>query len=116
MIENVPAESVAELISQECDNLKKMLLEKNKNYGNSALCPLRVFSRSDRVEQIKVRIDDKLSRLARGNSAGEDPEHDISGYLILLRVARRLDNMKKEEPKAKPTAVAPALQESSSPL
>jgi len=41
------------------------------------------------VEQIKVRIDDKLSRIMRGENAGEDVEIDLAGYLILLRVAKR---------------------------
>jgi hypothetical protein len=66
-----------------------MLIEKNHAYGDSALDPVRIFSKADPVEQIKVRIDDKLSRLARGAAAGEDVERDLIGYLVLLRVARR---------------------------
>ena len=41
------------------------------------------------MEQIRVRIDDKLSRLARGQAAGEDVVLDLIGYLVLLRVAER---------------------------
>jgi len=33
------------------------LLEKNDQYGDSALEPNRIFSQADTVEQIKVRID-----------------------------------------------------------
>ncbi len=76
-------------IAAECDALKEMLLEKNRNYGSSALSPLRVFSRATPVEQILVRLDDKISRLARGSAAGEDVVKDLLGYLILLRVAQR---------------------------
>jgi len=76
-------------IANECDALKTMLLEKNAAYGNSALDPLRIFSKADPVEQILVRLDDKLSRIKRGSAAGEDAEKDILGYLILLRIARR---------------------------
>jgi len=79
----------ADLIASECDAVKAMLLEKNAAYGDSALDPLRIFSKADPVEQIKVRLDDKLSRLARGSAAGEDVELDLLGYLVLLRVARR---------------------------
>lgn len=68
--------------------IAEMLISKNGQYGNSALDPMRVFSRADTVEQIKVRIDDKLSRLARGNGETEDVELDLLGYLILLRIAR----------------------------
>lgn len=39
-----------------------MLLAKNAAYGNSALEPVRIFSKADPTEQIRVRIDDKLSR------------------------------------------------------
>lgn len=78
------------LIAAECDALKAMLMEKNRAYGSSALDPVRIFSKAGPVEQILVRIDDKLSRLARGTAAGEDVENDLCGYLILLRVARKI--------------------------
>ena len=76
-----------------CLGVSRFLMEKNKAYGDSALNPLRVFSKADTVEQIRVRMDDKLSRLARGDLAGEDAELDLLGYLVLLLVAR------KEEPR-----------------
>ena len=85
----VPVTS-ADLIAAECDALKAMLLKKNRAYGDSALRPMRVFSKADPSEQIKVRIDDKLSRVARGSAAGEDVTRDLVGYLVLLRVARRM--------------------------
>jgi hypothetical protein len=81
---------VQALIAAECDQIKAMLLEKNKAYGNSALEPLRVFSKAPADEQIRVRIDDKLSRLSRGSAAGEDVEMDLIGYLVLLRVCRKI--------------------------
>ena len=82
-----------ELISSKCDELKAMLLEKNRKYGNSALEPLRVFSRADAVEQILVRIDDKLNRIQnRQNDEDEDVIMDLAGYLILLMVAREKIN------------------------
>ncbi len=61
------------------------LTEKNQRYGDSAANPLRVFSRAAADEQLRVRIDDKLSRLARGS--GKDDEDvllDLCGYLALL--------------------------------
>jgi hypothetical protein len=70
--------------------LRDLLLGKNEAYGNSALDPIRCFSKADPVEQINVRLDDKLSRLMRGHAAGEDVEWDLMGYLVLKRVAARL--------------------------
>lgn len=78
------------LIAEECDAIKAMLLEKNKAYGSSFSDPLRVFSKAGVDEQINVRLDDKLSRLARGAAAGEDVELDLMGYLVLKRVLRRM--------------------------
>lgn len=86
--DDAPSGAAAE-IAFECDALKAMLLEKNRAYGNSALEPVRIFSKADPMEQIRVRLDDKLSRIAKGQDAGEDVELDLLGYLILLRVARK---------------------------
>jgi hypothetical protein len=72
----------------ELGALGDMLIAKNAAYGNSALAPVRVFSRASTEEQLLVRIDDKLSRLARGAAAGEDVVRDLVGYLVLLLIAR----------------------------
>ena len=66
--------------------LRVLLLAKNAAYGDSALAPLRIFSRASPAEQLLVRIDDKLSRLARGSDAGEDVRTDLLGYLVLLEI------------------------------
>lgn len=76
-------------IAEECDAVKALLLKKNQAYGNSAIDPLRVFSKASPEEQIRVRLDDKPSRLSRGEAAGEDVLLDIMGYIVLLRVSRR---------------------------
>lgn len=77
-------------IARECDELKANLLEKNAKYGDSALEPIRIFSKAPADEQIKVRLDDKINRLlhAKANE-DEDVTFDLLGYLILLRIARR---------------------------
>ena len=40
-----------------------LLIDKNRLYGNSALDPMRVFSKAGHLEQLRVRMDDKLSRI-----------------------------------------------------
>lgn len=81
---------VSQPIADACDKIKTLLLEKNRKYGNSALSPKRIFSKSCATEQLKVRIDDKLSRIANTglDGADEDTLQDLIGYLILLMVAR----------------------------
>lgn len=77
-------------IVEECNAIAEMLCEKNRKYGDSALNPVRVFSRCDALEQINVRLDDKLSRLRSGQGDDtEDAELDLIGYLILKRIAKR---------------------------
>lgn len=70
-------------------NVAKMLEEKNAQYGDSASNPLRIFSKCDANEGLRVRIDDKLSRIARGNGqGGEDTIKDLVGYLALLATGK----------------------------
>ena len=82
--------STADEIRREYAQICDVLLAKNAAYGDSALQPLRIFSRANDTEQLNVRLDDKLSRIARGDGSGdEDAEFDIIGYLILKRIAGR---------------------------
>ena len=73
-----------------CNKMAKFLIAKNASYGNSAINPARIFSKADKTEQIKARIDDKLNRIMQGQSYDEDAPWDLHGYLVLLRVAERL--------------------------
>ena len=69
-------------------SVAKLLIEKNKSYGDSALNPIRCFSKLNSLEGIKLRIDDKLSRIRNGNNSfNEDTILDLIGYLILLKIA-----------------------------
>ena len=81
--------TIPELIDLECQNLAEMLKSKNRQYGNSFADPVRIFSKASPEEALLIRIDDKLSRIARGNDAGEDTILDLIGYLVLLRVLGR---------------------------
>ena len=79
-------------IVKVCDEVKNMLLEKNRKYGDAALNPIRIFATADTVEQLKVRIDDKLNRFRNMQEDDtEDVVNDLIGYLILLKVAEESD-------------------------
>ena len=78
-----------EEISAVCNDIKELLLYKNKQYGDSALNPSRIFSKASAVEQILVRIDDKLNRIQKGAGlVGEDEDviQDLIGDLVLLKI------------------------------
>ena len=84
--------NVQAMIRVVCDETAEMLLEKNRSYGNSVIEPIRIFAKDlTPLQQVNVRIDDKLSRLARGtDEMNEDTEFDLLGYLLLKRVLKRL--------------------------
>ena len=67
-----------------------LLADKNEQYGDSAFDPIRMFSQLGPDAGLRVRIDDKLSRLLRGNADMEsdtDVIDDLIGYFMLLRMS-----------------------------
>jgi hypothetical protein len=87
LIKEAPA---GQEIADACDEIKQLLLEKNVAYGNSALSPIRIFSKAETNEQLYVRIDDKLNRLKNNQSyPGDNDIDDLIGYLVLLKVANQ---------------------------
>jgi hypothetical protein len=78
-------------IIRECLEMAELLINKNISYGDSALSPIRIFSQADNQEQIKIRIDDKINRIKNGSGfAGDNDIDDMIGYLILLKIAKKL--------------------------
>lgn len=82
-----PAPTLGKQAANWLRSVADMLEKKNQAYGDSAGQPVRVFSKADMIEQLKVRADDKLSRLTRGTAAGEDAVQDLVGYIALLAAA-----------------------------
>lgn len=89
IVEGAP--STQDLIVQECDSIKALLLEKNAKYKDSALHPVRIFSKASPEEQLRVRVDDKLSRIMNTDVDDEDSLKDLVGYLIMLMINRRVN-------------------------
>lgn len=88
----IPPKTTQDYIAEICDEVKDLLIRKNIQYGDSALNPVRIFSRASSDEQLRVRLDDKLSRLSRGDESIENDDDvisDLIGYLVLLQVTRR---------------------------
>lgn len=90
-------ELAQECIGRVAADVLELLLSKNKEYGNAAFEPLGIFSSADPEAQMRVRIDDKLKRIASTMALAskgealvihEDTELDLIGYLILMRAWR----------------------------
>lgn len=83
---------VRKAIVEEGMSVISLLLEKNAAYGNSALDPVRIFAKSGTPEdQLYVRVDDKLSRIMRGQAyPGDNDLLDLVGYLVLILAGRSI--------------------------
>ena len=77
-------------ILNACLDFAEFLIKKNISYGNSALEPLNVLSNATAEEQIRMHIDNKLTRLKNQKEfENEDSLLDLTGYLILLTVLKK---------------------------
>lgn len=84
-----------EAVAGVLGDIYKMLSEKNKSYGNSALEPINCFSKGSTLEKLSVRIDDKLNRIKKGSEyPGDDTIMDLIGYLVLYRIASQKEKKK----------------------
>lgn len=100
-----PKNEVEKAFIDKCRKLAETLIDKNRAYGNSALSPLRIFSKASNTEQIRVRLDDKISRLSRGKNTGRVPEDtllDFAGYAVLLMIAQDMETEGSTLPASKP--------------
>tara|TARA_R110002020_G_scaffold253928_4_gene467620 strand:+ start:45 stop:323 length:279 start_codon:yes stop_codon:yes gene_type:complete len=79
-------------IRETIQEIEQLLISKNEQYGDSVMEPISIFAKGSADELIRVRIDDKLSRLVRGNDSIEEDEDvilDLIGYLVLLLINMR---------------------------
>lgn len=86
-------EVINDLIVDECNRIKELLLEKNVNYNNSLHTQPPLFDVDPRVG-LMARINDKLNRIKQVglNDVTEDSLDDLIGYLIHLRISLRINN------------------------
>jgi hypothetical protein len=68
--------TTADLIKEVGREVVMLLIEKNKNYGDTANHPPQIFSKLSRIK--KLGFEDPMK--------SEDTLKDLIGYLILLKV------------------------------
>lgn len=76
-------------ISIVCEQLRLILIEKNKRYGNSALKPINVFNKGKAKNSLYVRIDDKISRINNSEKLRKNDVCDMLGYSILIGIVNK---------------------------
>ena len=81
--------SFEDKLDKASSNIIELLKSKNKAYGNTALNPVKIFSRLDATEALCARIDDKIMRIKNKgiNDQTEDTVDDLIGYLLLLKMS-----------------------------
>ena len=80
-----------EKIKEITESLYSLLEYKNKNYGDAALSPLNIFYKESAQNSIKIRIDDKISRMKNSSEVRVNDVVDLIGYLILLLVSMNVE-------------------------
>lgn len=85
-------EETNDKISEEFDRIKKIVIQKNIDYGNSLHQPINVFQK-DKLQGILGRLDDKLNRIKTVgiNDNTEDTIDDLIGYLTHLNIIIKND-------------------------
>jgi len=87
--------SIETLIEETCDEIKNMLLTKNKAYGNSVHENGPLF-KIEPIIGIQARINDKLNRIKNKgiNLDTEDSVEDLIGYFIHYKIAKKVKDQK----------------------
>lgn len=74
-------------IAEITNAMTDLLQYKNKNYGDSALNGVKVFSKANPTSSICIRLDDKLSRIANSTEGLRTNDVcDVFGYITLLLI------------------------------
>lgn len=93
-LEPISSEEMEATIREVCSSLAEFLISKQRAYGNSATHPINALSNLGAMHRMDVRIDDKLSRIHRGEEyPGDDTLLDLAGYSILKLVFIYLCNI-----------------------
>jgi len=79
-------ESTQNKIDELFKNFAEFLKEKNRRYGDSAINPIKIFSKVEANSQICNRLDDKLGRIQKSTELKKNDICDIFGYVALLMI------------------------------
>lgn len=86
----ITEEKFNELKENILNSLENVLIEKNKKYGNAALAPIKMFYNGDASTSIRIRLDDKISRIKNSDTLRKNDMFDILGYVILLGISENV--------------------------
>jgi len=79
-MQNNRAMDLPSIISAKCDLLKEIL---TRECDETVFTPIGIFSNLTPLEQIKVRIDNELSKIKSSNGNSRQARLNIITYLLL---------------------------------
>ena len=87
------------LTKEVISDLSSLLERKGKNYGDTLLEPVNIFSQNTSLtDGIDLRLDDKMARIKYSSCYKEDTYMDIAGYLARrIAIVRRISMQTKIE-------------------
>ena len=86
--------STEEYIVRTAAEVVDLLIQKNKDYGDTANNTTKIFSKLDAVEGICSRIDDKLSSIANKGINDKTEETELLKEYIIME-KEKLDEGRK---------------------
>jgi hypothetical protein len=82
---------VESLIRKHMVEYGNFLIKKNRAYGNSAFEAINVYAKGSALDLMKLRMDDKLKKMLKGNDLAEEKEDaakDFCGYWHLMEILK----------------------------
>lgn len=70
------------------NGMRDLVLEKSKRYGDSALNPIKCFSKVSADESIRIRLDDKLKRIMNASEIRKNDALPILSDIFRSFVSR----------------------------
>ena len=76
-------------------NFGEFLQEKNRRYGDSALNPVKIFSKHEPENPLCSRLDEKIQRIMNADEIRKNDVCDLFGYIALYMIGKDWKNFKE---------------------
>lgn len=96
---DISNEAMGEWIEKVCNGIKTLLSKRQEHYGNTIGEPVRIVSKLGPLARVKVYVDQKLARLAKGDvKTAADSLSDTVGFAVLMRALQYAQGYKFSDP------------------
>lgn len=71
-------------VTKITEGLNSLIQYKNKNYGDAAINPLKIFNKAESNNAVEIALDNKISRIQNADAVRKNDLTDLVSYGILL--------------------------------